>query len=308
MTKISKLTRINDLREIWKHEARDFSKWLSDEENLKDLSDAVGISMVLDELESSVGSFSVDILASEEGTGRKIIIENQLGDTDHDHLGKVITYAAGKNANVIIWIVKRARDEHRQAVEWLNQKTDEDIGFFLIEIELWKIGDSLPAPKFNIVERPNEWAKTMKIVEGLSETQKIQLEFWQNFIEYAYNKPEFSSTFGRRKAHPQHWYDLSAGSSEYYIGLTANTQKKRLGVDLYINDNKDLFAKLALRKDEIEKFLGLKTEWREASKACRIITLNDGDIKKDTSEWKSMFDWLIKTAIRFKEMAKKFDV
>ena len=118
--------------------------------------------MVLEETESAVGSFNVDIFAAEEGgTGRKIIIENQLEETNHDHLGKIITYASGKGAEVVIWIVKRARDEHKQAVEWLNQHTDKNIGFFLLEIELWKINDSLPAPKFNVVERPNDWAKTM---------------------------------------------------------------------------------------------------------------------------------------------------
>ena len=134
---LGKIERIDDLRTIWKHEALDFSKWLAQEENLALLSKAIGIDMILKETESSVGSFSVDLFASEEGTGRKIIIENQLEDTDHDHLGKIITYASGKGAEVIVWIVKRARDEHRQAVEWLNQHTDENIGFFLVEIELW---------------------------------------------------------------------------------------------------------------------------------------------------------------------------
>ena len=308
MSDLAKLTQITDLREIWKHEARDFSKWLSKEENLKELSDAIGIEIILSELESSVGSFSVDIFATEDGTGRKIIIENQLADTDHDHLGKVITYAAGKNADLIIWIVKRARDEHRQAVEWLNRRTDEDIGFFLIEIELWKIGDSLPAPRFSVVEKPNDWAKAMKVAEGLSETKKLQLEFWQTFVDYAFEKQEFIKEFSRRKAQPQHWYDMSIGSSDYHIGLTVNTQKKRLGVEIYISDNKELYVKLGSQKAAIEDFLGMQTEWREAAKACRIITLRDGDIKHDKSTWTPMFDWLIETAIKFKEMAKTFNI
>ena len=167
----------------------------------------------------------MDLFASEEGTNRKIIIENQLEDTNHDHLGKIITYASGKDAEVIIWIVKRARDEHKQAIEWLNQHTDGNIGFFLLEIELWKINDSLPAPKFNIVERPNDWAKTMKAAEGLSDTQKLQLDFWQAFADYAFTKETFKQQFSRRKPQPQHWYDLSVGSSALHISLTANTQK-----------------------------------------------------------------------------------
>ena len=138
LPELGKIERIDDLRTIWKNEARDFTGWLAEDDNLALLSEAIGIDLELEERESSVGSFSVDLFASEEGTSRKVIIENQLEDTNHDHLGKVITYAAGKDASVVIWIVKRARDEHRQAVEWLNQHTDEDIGFFLVEIELWK--------------------------------------------------------------------------------------------------------------------------------------------------------------------------
>ena len=121
--KLGKIRRITDLRTVWQHEAKDFSKWLAQESNLALLSEAIGIDIVLEELESSVGSFNVDLYAVEEGTDRKIIIENQLEDTNHDHLGKLITYASGKGAEVIVWIVKRARDEHRQAIEWLNQNT-----------------------------------------------------------------------------------------------------------------------------------------------------------------------------------------
>ena len=127
MIELGKMEKIVDLRTVWKHEAQDFSKWLSLEENLAILSRTIGIDIVFNEVESKVGCFNVDLYAMEEGTNRKIIIENQLGDTDHDHLGKIITYAAGKEADVIIWIVKRARDEHKQAIEWLNQHTDENI-------------------------------------------------------------------------------------------------------------------------------------------------------------------------------------
>ena len=237
MAALGKIEKIDDLRSVWPHEALDFSKWLSQEENLALLSDSIGIDIVLEELESPVGGFSVDLYATEEGTGRKIIIENQLEDTNHDHLGKIITYASGKGAEVVVWIVKRARDEHKQAVEWLNQHTDENIGFFLLEIQLWKINDSLPAPKFNVVERPNDWAKTMKAVEGLSDTKKLQLEFWQAFNDYAFGKQEFKSVFSKRKPQPQHWYDLSVGSSTYRVGLTVNTQKKKIGTEIYINLN-----------------------------------------------------------------------
>ena len=133
--RLGKIKRITDIRSVWHHEEKDFSKWLAQEENLKQLSDSIGIDIVLEERESSVGNFSVDLYALEEGTERRIIIENQLEDTNHDHLGKLITYASGKGAEVIIWVVKRARDEHRQAIEWLNQNTGVNIGFFLVDVE-----------------------------------------------------------------------------------------------------------------------------------------------------------------------------
>lgn len=179
------------MRKIWSNEARDFTVWLAQNENLTMLGETVGIDIDLEERESPVGSFSVDLFATEEGTGRKIIIENQLEDTNHDHLGKIITYAAGKEASVIIWIVKRARDEHRQAVEWPNQHTDENIGFFLLEIELWKINGSVPTPRFNIVEWSNDWAKAIKASEGLLGTKKTNLGYWEAFKKYAFNKAEF---------------------------------------------------------------------------------------------------------------------
>ena len=134
--KLGTLKEIKELREVWPHEALDFTPWLADEENMTLWADAVGLEITIDETESIVGDFNVDIYASETGTGRKIIIENQLEDTNHDHLGKLITYASGKDAEIIIWVVKRAREEHRSAVEWLNNHTDDKIAFFLVEIKL----------------------------------------------------------------------------------------------------------------------------------------------------------------------------
>ena len=121
-----------DLREIWKHEASDFTNWLAKPENIAILSDEIGIGLKLVKTEAEVGSFSSDILAEEENTGKKVIIENQLEPTDHNHLGKIITYASGYDAAIIIWIVQEARDEHKRAVDWLNEHTDEGVNFFLV--------------------------------------------------------------------------------------------------------------------------------------------------------------------------------
>ena len=306
MATLGKIERIDDLRTIWPHEARDFSKWLAQEENLALLSDTIGIDIALEERESSVGDFNVDLYATEEGSGRKIIIENQLEFTDHDHLGKIITYASGKGAEVIIWIVKHARDEHKQAIEWLNQHTDENVGFFLVEIELWKINDSLPAPKFNVVEKPNDWAKAMKVVEGLSALQKLQLDFWQAFNEHAFVKPEFKKVFSQRKPSPQHWYSVSIGRSTYHISFTVNTQKKRLGAEIYFSGDKDAYGRFMEHKEEIEKELSMLVEWREANKDCRILVLTNGDIKKGTDAWNGYFDWFCDMGIKLRDIALKY--
>lgn len=136
------LKKIDDLRRIWKNEERDFSAWLSRPENMHLLGEAIGVDILLEEREAPVGAYSVDIFAKEDITNKPIIIENQLDDTNHDHLGKVITYAAGKGAGIMIWIVKHARDEHISAIDWLNEHTDNEIAFFLVEIQLWQIDDS----------------------------------------------------------------------------------------------------------------------------------------------------------------------
>ena len=159
--KLEKLKKI-DLRKAWNHEATDFTNCLAEEENLSLLSDEIGTDIKLIQTEASVGKFSVDILAEEENTGRKIIIENQLEMTNHEHLGKIITYASGYDAEIIIWIIKDVRDEHKQAVDWLNEHTDDKINFFAIKMELWQIGNSPFAPKFQIISKPNDWAKAIK--------------------------------------------------------------------------------------------------------------------------------------------------
>lgn len=304
---LGKMKRINDLRAVWQHEARNFSKWLALEENLQQLSEAIGVDIVFEELEASVGSFNVDLYAVEDGTERKIIIENQLEDTNHDHLGKLITYASGKGAEIIIWIVKHARDEHRQAIEWLNQNTGVRIGFFLIEIELWQIDNSAIAPKFNIVEQPNDWVKQMKNINSLSENKLLQLRFWQQLCDVIRTDDVFVTEFSTgRKPRPQHWYDLGVGVSSYHVCLTLDTQKNCLGAGLYIPDNKDKFELFKKHAKEIEVLMKCKVEWREAAKATRIMVHHSYDISNE-NQWKSAFEWLMNKALLLKKIVKQFD-
>ena len=305
VSKLGKLEKVN-LRNIWPNEEYDFSVWLSKEENLRELSDTIGIDIVLEERESAVGKYSVDIYAKEDGTDRKVVIENQLEDSNHDHLGKIITYASGKDAKTIIWIVKKARDEHRQAVDWLNSHTDEEVGFFLLEIEAWRIGDSPIAPKFNIVSQPNDWGKVQKVSTTLTNAKKMQLEFWQAFGEYGANNVEYSKEFNKRKALPQHWYNLPAGSSEYHISLTCATQKNEVGIEIYITDNKNIYDLFYKNKNIIEERTRLKYKWQrlDNKKASRIKTVKKCNIM-DQKNWAEVFSWLCDNTLLMKKEFNK---
>ncbi len=305
--KLGKLTKL-DLRELWKREALDFTKWLSQPENLEHLSDEIGIGIELLQTEANVGRYNVDILGQEENTGRKIIIENQLETTDHAHLGQIITYAAGLEAEYIIWIVREVRDEHKQAVDWLNEHTDEDLNFFLVVLELWQIADSPPAPKFSVLSRPNDWKKSVRGGAGegeQTETKARQLEFWQQLRQYvAENYPSLKL----RKPAAQHWYDVSIGRSDCHACLTIHSREDKIGCELYIPDSKELFTSLESSKQEIEKDLGMVgvIDWQALPdrKASRIRTFSSFDFDNPAT-WRTAFKWLAESCIKFKETFSK---
>ena len=305
-TELGKLTQIKDLQEVWPNEALDFTPWLAKEGNLKILGEAIGIDMVLEEKESSVGDFSVDIFAKEDGSDRNIIIENQLRDSDHDHLGKIITYASGKNASVIVWIVKRARDEHRQAIEWLNQHTDDQVAFFLVEIELWKIGNSQIAPKFNVVERPNDWAKTIKKLDSLTQGDALKLDFWSRFNEYAKSRKDFSDVLNTRKPQTWNWYNISVGNSAFNIELTVDTKKSLVNAGLIAFESPELYEALKADKVKLEARLGGVTTWRPAGKQSKFyVTLKDVDLK-DAHSCANAFQWFVDKALILRKIAKEY--
>ena len=305
MTNLGTLKEITDLRSIWPHEALNFTPWVA--ENVDLLADAVGLDITVDETESSVGDFNVDIYASETGTDRKIIIENQLEDTDHDHLGKLITYASGKGADVVIWVVKHAREEHKAAVEWLNNHTDDKIGFFLCEIKLFQIGASDIAVKFEVVEKPNDWTKEIRKTASANSTQQQRLEYWQAFNDYAFSDANFSRIFNKRKPTTDHWMDFSIGSSACHIAVSQIQKRKAVDVELYINDDKELFKSLFAHKDEIEKNMEMELEWKELPerKASRILIEKTVDLD-DRATWPEQFDYIMDTCIKMKRAFKRY--
>lgn len=305
--KLDKLKQIKDLREIWPNEAKDFTPWLAKEENLSLLGESIGIDMEMTEKESAVGDFNVDILATEQDSGRKIIIENQLEETNHDHLGKIITYASGKNAAIVIWIVKKARDEHRQAIEWLNLHTDDEAAFFLVEIELWQIGSSNYAPKFNVVERPNDWTRSIKKLDSLTQGEALKLDFWQSFNNYANNNIEFKKEFKLRKPQTWHWYDLSVGIGNVSVQFTVNTNSNVLTAGLTVYDfdtDQTVYKAYKENEDELKNLLECKTiNWKASTKSARLFVSRSVKLK-DSDSWNEAFEWLCNHALSLRKFAK----
>lgn len=306
--KLGELKKV-DLRDVWQHEEYDFSKWLAEEKNIELLSNEIGIELINIQTEAPSGRYSVDITAEDEETKRKVIIENQLEITNHDHLGKIITYASGYDADILIWLVKDYREEHKQAIDWLNENTNSKINFFLIRVELWQIENSPIAPKFNIISQPNDWAKALKAGKGegqLSETQMMQLDFWGKFKRYA---EENKTKLKLRKERAQHWFDISYGNSTSHLSLTINTQQNQLGCEIYIPNSKQTYEYLVNHKDEIEKQIGSKLDWMELpeKKASRVKLSSSADLEKE-DKWQEYFEWMKSTAELFQKVFGKYKI
>ncbi|MDM0466810.1 DUF4268 domain-containing protein [Clostridium perfringens] len=305
--KLGRLEEV-DIRNLWSHEQYDFSNWLAKEENLEILNETIGLTLSEVEKEVYVGSYRCDLVGKDETTGEKVIIENQLEPSNHDHLGKIITYASGLNANVVVWIVKEAREEHRSAIEWLNNNTETNVNFFLIEIHAYKIGNSLYAPKFEIIEKPNGFIKNAKTHYGNGEYNRSQferLEFWTRFNEILVDR---GKPFNVRKASTDHWYDIAIGVSRAHIELTLVNKDGCIGIGLYINDDKELFDSLEKLKDEIESKIGLTLDWQRLNdkKASRIIYRIHGLNFNDHSNYDFLINEMIDKAVLFTKTFKQY--
>ena len=296
-----------DLREVWEHEADDFTPWLA--ENISRLGEALGIDLELQEREAAVGGYSLDVLATDLNGNRTVVIENQLESTDHNHLGQLLTYAAGLDASVVVWITKEFRDEHRQALDWLNQHTDDETEFFGVTVEAWKIDESRPAPHFNLVATPNGWrkeaAKRSRGDRVTSEKQERYQEFFQQLIDTLREEHRFTNA---RKASPVNWYSFTSGHSR--IGYGANfTRQREARVEVYI-DHQDgernirLLEDLSQHKDHIESQLGLSLDWQrlENRRACRIEATRPGSIDDDDDALAETQTWMVNTLLDFKRV------
>ena len=303
MATFGRLQRVN-LRDGWLSEATDFTPWLAREENLALLSETIGIQLELESQEKEVGPFRADILCKDTATDDWVLIENQLARTDHGHLGQLLTYAAGLKAVTIVWIAETFSDEHRAALDWLNERTDAKINLFGLEIELWRIGDSLVAPKFNIVCQPNDWTQTVQraaigAAGDLTAHKQMQLKFWTAFKAHM----EASGSFIRcQKPLPQQWMNHALGRSGVHLASIISTwnsetnkAEPEVRAEVYLDgpSAKQEFEILMGQKERLERDLGFTMTWynREEQRSCRVFVRREADIL-DELQWPEHFEWL----------------
>jgi hypothetical protein len=293
------------LRDLWPHEAMSFTPWLA--EHLADLGKALGLDLELTAREAPVGSFSLDLLAHDLGRNRIVIIENQLEPTNHDHLGKLLTYAAGHDASIVIWVAQDFRDEHRQTLDWLNQHTDTNIEFFGVVVEVLRIDDSRPAFNFKLVAFPNEWRKQNvgEPVGQLSLRGEAYRTFFQPLIDDLRTKHHFTNA---RIAQPQSWYAFASGVNGCaYSACFALGHRAR--VELYLDRpnadvNKHVFDELYTQRDAIEAAFSESLSWERLDdrKASRVAVYRAGSIEDAAATLEEIRRWMIEHLLRMKSI------
>ncbi len=295
-----------DIKEVWPTEDSHFTPWLGN--NLDKLGEELDMDLELVETEAEVGPFKLDVLARDSSAEGDVVIENQYGDTDHSHLGKLLTYAGGFDAQAVVWIAERFRDEHRQALDFLNLRTGEDTQFFGVEIELWKIGNSYPAPHFKLVATPNDWRKqTVRSSQSaqLSERGERYLRFNAELIETLKTEHSFG---GRRRPRPRGHCNFATG----HRGVVWNAwfaADDKVGTTVHINSvdktrNKKWFDALQEEKCAIEAAFGEPLEWerRDERRYSRIAVYREGSIDDDDDTLEEVHDWMVERLLKFSEV------
>ena len=310
---LGRLERITELRTIWSSEAIDFTPWLGRAENLDVLGNTLGIEISLEAQERRVGPFRADILCRDLGTGSWVLVENQLERTDHGHLGQLLTYAAGLEAVTIVWIAASFTDEHRATLDWLNKITDQSFRFFGVEIELWRIGSSPIAPRFNIIAKPNGWTRSIaeakRAIDDEEPTtgQILQRDYWTALHQEL--EVQHGPVSGNRTAQPQAWMNYKIGRAGFSLTATMIRPRKEIRAELYIDGHaaKSLFRNLRQQQNTIENELGHALDWAElpTRRACRISTSLRPADADDTADWSRQLQWL---AVRLNELHRVFAV
>jgi hypothetical protein len=308
---LGKLERV-DLRNVWPTEDRDFTPWLARQDNLELLAETIGMELELEAQEKEVGPFRADILCKNMEDDAWVLIENQIERTDHRHLGQLLTYAAGLQAVSIVWVASKFTEEHRAALDWLNKITDDNFRFFGLEVELWRINDSVEAPKFNVVSKPNNWSKSITQAarqlsdQSLSETKAQQYKYWETLNDYLQSH---ASPLRLQAPKPRHWHNFTVGRSGAKIAATTNTRENRISVELYFYHreySKAFFHLLMRDKDAIHEELGFALDWQELpdKTASRIAIYKEANPMND-SDWANQHLWIKDKAERFNAVFRK---
>jgi len=303
MPTLGELKRV-DLRSMWPNEAADFTPWLASEGQIAALGQALGLELEVENTEVAVGPYSADILAKESATGGYVVIENQLGKTDHDHLGKAITYASTLSARAIVWLAGEFTDEHRRAVDWLNSQTIADLGFYAVRVELWQVDDSKPAVRFNVLARPALDPKLALAQAGskpVSETRRLQLEFWSGLRDLLLERKAVGSAQAPRA---QYWYNVALGRSGYHLSAIADTFGDRIGLRVYMRGMygaEQALEQLLQQKAQIEAEVGCALEWNPNPETTdKIISVHREADLRQRENWPEYHAWLLSHIISFK--------
>jgi hypothetical protein len=303
MGMIQKISRI-PLRDAFKHEAYDFTRWL--EENMDVLNDVLDVSLSNAEREQTAGDFSVDIVAEDEA-GAKVIIENQLEKSNHDHLGKLITYLVAMEAKTAIWIVADPRPEHVSAITWLNESTNAS--FYLLKLEAIRIGDSPPAPLLTLIVGPTETTEAVRQAkQDFAERHKARRAFWARLLEIAKTKTKLHAGVSPGR---QHWIATGAGKAGltyHYVVLETES-----AIELYIDRGKErdaetkaIFDSLFAKEKEIEASFGEPLEWQrlDNKRACRIRKSFSLGGWKEPDKWDAAAAAMVDSMVRFEKALK----
>jgi hypothetical protein len=293
-------------RKKWEHEAHDFTPWLA--EHIEELNEALGLELEVENTEVAAGLYSADILAKDIGTNKYVVIENQLGKTNHDHLGKSITYASVLDASTVIWIATDFTEEHQKALDWLNDHTTEDISFYGVQLELWQIEDSKPAVRFNVISKPNlavRQAAKVKVDEELSDKRKMQLDFWIKFAEKLGKTNKVPSVQTPQAAY---WFNVTLGKSNIHLSNTCNTNTDTVSVRVYIQNkiSDTMYPFLENKKTEIEEKIGQILSWNpNNAPRDKVITLSHKTDFNNEAKVEEALNWMVEYTIKFREVFSK---
>ena len=292
------------LRDIWPHEALDFTPWLLANPDI--MGEVLQMDLELEQAEHPVGDYWLDLIGRNTATDELVIVENQLGSSDHSHLGQLLTYASGTDAVNVVWVTSRFREEHRATLDWLNSRTDDRTRFFGIEVSAVRIGESDPAPLLRLVAEPNDWNKIVKAAAASpsgGERAALYMEFWTLYFSKLHQ--DFPSWTRSNRATHLNWITLASGTTNVSFGT--NFSQRGLCSEIYFSDpssevNVDRFEKLRTRQSEFEAVAGQGVEWQrlDGKKACRVALYRPDSSIFDRDEWTNYVDWFLETQDRLR--------